>query len=100
MAEKTTKIICIGDFAPVSQGFAVKWLKCRKCGEVYRYVYQPYSLGNPQRWTVCGHSVTHRDLNCDEISEQEADKYFRKRHKESQPQVRKLRKPRRRRPDL
>lgn len=70
-------ITCVDDFPLPPQGFAVKWKKCRECGEVYRYIYQPYSWANPILTTPCGHFLGRRDLNCDTISEREADEFFR-----------------------
>jgi hypothetical protein len=57
---------------PPSQGFELLWKRCRECGRIYRYVHQPHSLANPIRWTPCGHSIGHRDLNCDELPVEEA----------------------------
>lgn len=75
---KPQEITCIADFPPPLSGNAIKWLQCRDCKQVFRYEYLPYSLSNPITWTTCGHSTGHRDLNCDEVSEQVADAYFRK----------------------
>jgi hypothetical protein len=77
--EKPKPITCIDDFPPPPRGEKVCWKKCRTCGEVYRHTYLPYSFRNPVLWTHCGHSTGHRDLNCDDITEAEADRFFRKR---------------------
>lgn len=61
-------------FKPVEQGFAHAWWKCRTCGKVLRYVYQPYSLATPIL-TTC-HGIGERDYGCDTITEKEARAYF------------------------
>ena len=57
-------------------GFEREWWKCRECGRVYAFDYQPYSIGNPMRWTKCGHGPGHRDLNCDMVTEADARAYY------------------------
>lgn len=62
-------------------GFATQWVVCRECGWVGFYKYTPYGLGNPIRWTLCGHSLGYPDLNVDNISRAEALKLMKgKRH--------------------
>jgi len=61
---------------PPSRGDTREWRKCRDCAKVFSYDYLPYSIGNPMRWTPCGHSLGHRDLNCDTIDEEEANTYL------------------------
>jgi hypothetical protein len=54
------------------KGFKRQWLKCRACGRVQYYDYQPYSLSNPIRTTACGHGIGDRDLGCDYVSVEDA----------------------------
>ena len=72
----TTSVADYNERRPAFQGFVREWRQCRDCKAVYAHDYQPYSIGNPMRWTPCGHSVGYRDLNCDTITEAQADKYF------------------------
>ena len=56
----------------VAKGRERQWLKCRTCGCVSYYDYQPFSLSNPVMTTRCGHGVGASDLGCDRIDEKSA----------------------------
>lgn len=57
---------------PISKGFERQWLRCRECGRVQFYDYQPYSLSRPILVTACGHGAALADLGCDRITADEA----------------------------
>lgn len=46
--------------APLKQGMARQWVRCKQCGKVSYYDYQRHSLSNPVRTLPCGHGLTIR----------------------------------------
>lgn len=57
---------------PPRQGYKRAWVQCKECAKVMYYDYVPYALSNPIMTTSCGHSFGHRDLNCKDITKDEA----------------------------
>lgn len=54
-------------------GWKIQWTKCRRCGNVAHYQYQPHSLSNPVLTLPCGHGLTERfHVVAECITEEEA----------------------------
>lgn len=48
------------ELRPPTSGFERQWTRCKQCGNVAYYDYQPHSLSNPVRTLPCGHGLTIR----------------------------------------
>lgn len=42
------------------KGFKRQWVRCRDCGRVSHYDFQPFSLSDPIRTLPCGHGSGER----------------------------------------